>query len=179
MQGCLPLQWEEGSAALVADAARVHWPAAPRLLLFGAGPETATLLPLLRRLGWHVDLVERRPRWRGVLALADRGIETAPSAARTASAFDHAAALVMNHDFELDRESLELLAATSIPFVGLLGPPARRDDLLALLPVALRDVLRERLHAPVGLDLGGRGPEAIALAIAAQLQAQVPASTAT
>lgn len=171
------LHWEQGSAVRVHEAVRLHWPAAPRVLLFGAGPEAATLLPLLHRLGWYVDLVERRPRWRGVLALADRCIEAAPSAAGAGISFDHVAALVMNHDFELDRESLELLATTAIPFVGLLGPPARRDDLLALLPPAQRDVLRERLHAPVGLDLGGRGPEAIALAIAAQLQVQMPATT--
>jgi xanthine dehydrogenase accessory factor len=54
-------------------------------------------------------------------------------------------------------------------YVGLLGPIARRDALLAELGAAA-ERLRPRLHAPVGLDLGGSGPEAIALAIAAELQ---------
>jgi xanthine dehydrogenase accessory factor len=54
--------------------------------------------------------------------------------------------------------------------VGLLGPPARRDELLARLDASERDALRARLRAPLGLPLGGEGPEAIALAIAAELQ---------
>ena len=81
------------------------------------------------------------------------------------------AALVMHHHFELDREALLALAATAIPFVGLLGPVRRREDLFRVLPRAARDALLPRLHSPVGLKLGGQGPEAIALSIAAQLQA--------
>jgi xanthine dehydrogenase accessory factor len=80
------------------------------------------------------------------------------------------AALIMHHSFELDRDALEALAATSIPFVGLLGPPRRRDDLFKLLTPAQRDALSARIRSPVGLDLGGEGAEAIALSIAAQLQ---------
>jgi xanthine dehydrogenase accessory factor len=54
----------------------------------------------------------------------------------------------------------------------LLGPPARRDRLLTELG-ALAAGLRPRLHAPVGLPLGGRAPESIALAIIAELHAFV------
>lgn len=167
-----PLQWDDGSVPTPGWTLR--WPAAPRLLLFGAGPESATLLPWLRQLGWYVDLVERRPRWRDAGVLADRVIASPPSAVTVDASY--AAALVMNHDFELDREALQALAAMPPAFVGLLGPPARRDDLLALLDAPARTALHGPLHAPVGLDLGGRGPEAIALAIVAQLQARVLAA---
>lgn len=150
-----------------------HWrlplPRLPEALLLGAGPETQVLLELLHDLGWRTSLVERRPRWRTGGNRADARFDTAPGdvlhAGRT---FD--AALVMHHSFELDRDALEALAATFIPFVGLLGPPRRRDDLFKLLTPAQRDALSARLHAPVGLDLGGEGAEAIALSIAAQLQ---------
>nr|WP_246387524.1 XdhC/CoxI family protein [Chiayiivirga flava] len=168
------LAWDRTEAAVPADGWTLHWPAAPRLLLFGAGPESSTLLPWLRRLGWYVDLVERRPRWRGAGALADRLIDLAPASVPVARS-GYAAALVMHHDFELDREALAALAAAPPAFVGLLGPPARRDDLLSLLDAPARAALAGPLHAPVGLDLGGRGPESIALAIVAQLQARVMA----
>lgn len=175
------LRWHADVDSTPADSTpagwSLHWPAAPRLLLFGAGPETSLLLAWLRQLGWYVDLVERRARWRGESAGADRHIdatpETLPPDIATAR---HDAALVMHHDFELDRSALDALAALPIPFIGLLGPPARRDDLLALLGATQRARLQPRLHAPVGLDLGGRGPEAIVLAIVAQLQADVPAA---
>jgi xanthine dehydrogenase accessory factor len=76
----------------------------------------------------------------------------------------------MNHNFDLDARSLRALAASQVPYVGLLGPPARRDDLLNEIGDEAGTQLGARLHAPVGLPLGGEGAEAIALAITAELQ---------
>lgn len=153
------------------DAARA-WsqplPRPPEALLLGAGPETPLLSRLLRELGWRVSLAESRPRWRDANDDADVAVE-GESALRNALARTDVA-LVMHHAFERDLEALLALAPTRIPFVGLLGPPRRRDDLLKLLGAEARAALAPRLRAPVGLDLGGRGPEAIALSIAAQLQ---------
>lgn len=137
----------------------------PEVVLFGAGPETPLLLPLLRDMGWRTTLVERRERWRDSAAFADEGIDRFDAS----SAFD--AALVMHHNFELDREALSVLARNDIPFVGLLGPVRRREDLLKLLSERERAALAPRLRSPIGLKLGGQGAQAIALSIAAQLQA--------
>jgi xanthine dehydrogenase accessory factor len=147
---------------------RLSLPRLPRLLILGAGPESSTLIPLLRELGWWVCLAERRARWNGEGTSADACLQLAPAGALHEAGAD--AALVMHHDFELDREALDALAGTDIDFIGLLGPRRRRDDLFKLLAPGQRDALRPRLRSPVGLDLGGRGPEAIALSIAAQLQ---------
>jgi xanthine dehydrogenase accessory factor len=76
----------------------------------------------------------------------------------------------MTHTAEHDLAALAALAAHDARYVGLLGPPARRDELLERLTPAQRAALEGRLHAPVGLKLGGEGPEAIALTIAAELQ---------
>lgn len=137
----------------------------PQAIVFGAGPETPLLLPLLREMGWRTTLVERRERWRGMAVLADEQIDRI----EVPSAFD--AALVMHHNFELDREALGMLAQSGIPFVGLLGPVRRREDLFKLLSERERAALAPRLRSPIGLKLGGNGPQAIALSIAAQLQA--------
>ena len=162
-------------AETAADAAtrwQVEVPASPDALIFGAGPETPTLLPLLRSLGWRTTLVERRARWQVEAGFADAWIEAAPGAALPVATDRHFdAALVMNHNFEMDREALHALANTTIPFIGLLGPTRRREDLFRVLPAAMHDTLLSRLRSPVGLKLGGQGPEAIALSIAAQLQA--------
>jgi xanthine dehydrogenase accessory factor len=156
-----------------ANAAR-RWslplPRLPEVLLLGVGPETPLLVPLLRDLGWRVSAAEPRPRWQAACAAADTRIAGGDDAMQNALASTDAA-LVMHHDFERDLMTLQTLAQAHVPFVGLLGPPRRRDDLLKLLDSAARDALAPRLHAPVGLDLGGQGPEAIALSIAAQLQA--------
>ncbi|MEO5626459.1 MAG: XdhC family protein [Dokdonella sp.] len=146
-----------------------------RVLLLGAGPETRPLLAFTRMLGWRVELAEHRERWlRFAEADAvDRLHREGPELLvelLAATRFD--AALVMNHNVHLDARCLGHLAVSDVPYVGLLGPPARRDDLLAELGAEASDRLRPRLHAPVGLSLGGEGAEAIALAIVAQLQGE-------
>lgn len=144
-------------------------PRAPQLTLFGAGPETPHLLGLLDELGWLVTLVERRPRWRQPRGPLHRHVDATPADyLRRPEATD--AALVMHHNFELDREALDGLADAPVAFIGLLGPRRRRDDLFKLLSAEQRASLEPRLHSPVGLPIGGEGPQAIALAIAAELQ---------
>ncbi len=161
-----PTPWADPAAVV-----RIAIVPPPAVMVFGAGPEAALLVPILRATGWLVDIVERRPRWLPAARVADRVIEQAPVMAVAATRPPADAALVMHHHFERDREALEALALQPIAFVGLLGPRRRRDDLLRLLPREHAAALAPRLHAPVGLDLGGRGAEAIALSIAAGLQA--------
>lgn len=144
-----------------------------RLLLLGAGPETRSLLCLTRLLGWQVELVEHRERWSRFAEHCgiDRVHRDGP--AMLPRLLEHAhydAALVMNHSLDLDARCLTLLAGTGIGYIGLLGPPERRDNLLREIGETNAALLRTRLHAPVGLPLGGEGAEAIALAIVAQLQ---------
>ena len=155
-----------------AEMAAIRVPAPSAIAVFGAGPETAMLLPLLRQLGWMTLVVERRQRWLPAAAVGDRTLDATPQAGVASlggARFD--AALVMHHNFELDREALSALAMAEVPYVGLLGPQRRRDDLFKVLAAHERERLSARLHSPVGMPLGGQGPEAIALSIAAQLQA--------
>src|SRR6185437_6160960 len=152
---------------------RVRIAPPPQLLLLGAGPETAPLAEFARRLGWFVGVVEHRGRWAGFARSApiERLIELAPEAAAKELANERPdVAIVMSHNYAIDLHWLRHCAESDIGYVGLLGPVARRDALLAELGDAHVARLRDRLHAPVGLDLGGHGGEVVALAIAAELQ---------
>jgi xanthine dehydrogenase accessory factor len=145
----------------------------PLVLLIGAGPEAPPLLRMARTLGWFVWVTDHRPALldeaRGVAA--DRLVAGRPSAALADLADQHVdAAIVMTHTADNDLAALAALADRDVGYVGLLGPPARRDELLGRLTQQQRAALAGRLHAPVGLPLGGEGPEAIALTIVAQLQ---------
>ena len=64
-----------------------------------------------------------------------------------------------------------------VPYVGLLGPGARRERLFAELGPERTALLRQRLRAPIGLDLGGRTPEAIALSIVAEIQSMLSSAS--
>ncbi len=169
-------QWDAGGAArtttVAGPRAELRIASPPRVLLLGAGPETPPLLDFMRHFGWFVTVVEHRGRWSAFATaeLADCVLALAPSAAIVALAGERVdAAIAMSHNYAIDAQYLRFCAQRDIAYVGLLGPPARRDALLAELG-ADADRLRPRLHAPVGLDLGGSGPEPIALAIVAELQ---------
>lgn len=145
----------------------------PRLLLLGAGPETRPLASLARMLGWYVEVAEHRERWSPhaeCVGVDHRHVEGPDILPELLGARHFDAVLVMNHNYDLDARCLHHLAESSAGYVGLLGPPARRDALLGEIGDIAATQLEPRLYAPVGLRLGGEGPEAIALAIVAQLQ---------
>jgi xanthine dehydrogenase accessory factor len=105
--------------------------------------------------------------------LAERVLQARPEEIAQAVDFSRfAAAVVMSHHLPSDLEYLRALSASPLAYIGLLGPPARREKLLSELGPQAQP-LRSRLHAPVGLNLGGRTPEAIALAIVAEIHAFV------
>lgn len=142
------------------------------LLLLGAGQDADPLVQFCRSLGWRVTVTDHRPayvaRMKGKNTCDSRCIPVAEIGDQVEfDKFD--AAIVMSHHLTSDRQYLLALAESSIQFIGLLGPPHRRDRLLDELGDA-RDKLDGRLRSPVGKCIGGRGPAAIALEVAAELQ---------
>jgi len=148
-------------------------PPPPRLLLLGGGPDARPVATLAVFLGWKVTVVDHRSAYLDAARFTPgaRLVETV--AAEVASAVDldgFDAAIVMSHHLGSDLEYLRALASSHVPYIGLLGPAARREKLLADLGDPAPS-LRQRLRAPVGLDIGGRTPEAIALSIVGEVQA--------
>jgi xanthine/CO dehydrogenase XdhC/CoxF family maturation factor len=147
----------------------------PRILLLGAGPDALPVVDFAVRLGWKVTLVDHRAAY-AVPAHFPGAESVLLARPETLSGVldlnGFAAAIVMSHHLPSDLAYLRVLAASAIPYLGLLGPAMRRARLLADLGADARG-LHGRLHAPVGLPLGGRSPESIALAIIAQLHAFV------
>jgi xanthine dehydrogenase accessory factor len=146
----------------------------PRILLLGAGPDAVPVAEFAARLGWRVTLADHRPAYAAAhrFPSAERVIALpAPDALSAAAKLEgYDAAVVMSHHRRSDLAYLRALAATPIAYIGLLGPVARRDKLLGELGGDAA-ALRPRLHAPVGLPLGGRAPESLALAIVAEIHA--------
>jgi xanthine/CO dehydrogenase XdhC/CoxF family maturation factor len=148
-------------------------PPPPRLLLAGGGPDARPVATLAAFLGWDVVVVDHRSTYLDAALFPPRTLLVESRAAEFSSALgleDFAAAVVMSHHLESDLHYLRGLAASRIPYVGLLGPAARREKLLGDLG-ADAGRLRSRLRAPVGLDIGGRSPESIALSIIGEVQA--------
>ena len=145
----------------------------PRVLLLGGGPDAAPIVELAARLAWKLTVYDHRPSYAQAahFPAADRVVLARPDElAQRLELGSYEAAVVMSHHLPSDLEYLRALAASTIAYVGLLGPPHRRERLLEDLGAASQE-LRPRLRAPVGLDLGGRTPESIALSIVAEIHA--------
>ncbi|HTW46485.1 MAG TPA: XdhC family protein [Acidobacteriaceae bacterium] len=145
----------------------------PALWVFGAGDDAQPLVEFAATLGWHVIVADGRSH----LARAERFPQAARMMELEAALAEVSrgdAAVIMTHSYEQDRKALGALLGLGMKYLGVLGPRARTERLVA--EVAPRVGLSaaqciSRLHAPVGLDLGGHSPAAIALSIIAELQA--------
>lgn len=143
----------------------------PRILVLGAGLDAQPVVRLADELGWRVTVQDHRPAYieSGDFAGAEFVHCVPVSETATAISLDQfAAVIVMSHHLASDRQYLRQLAATDIGYIGLLGPPDRRRRLLEELGDNAERLL-PRLHGPAGLDIGGRGPAAIALSIVAEI----------
>jgi xanthine dehydrogenase accessory factor len=147
------------------------------LSIFGAGDDAQPLARLAQDLGWSVTVADPRPamptaaRFPGV-----SGLVAGPAdelAARVAPA-PGSLAIVMTHHYVHDRPLLRHLLPLPLAYLGLLGPRARAQRILADIAeegLAVTPAMRLRLRAPVGLDLGADGPQEVALSVIAEMKA--------
>ncbi len=154
------------------DYAPFDLPTPIRLLILGAGLDAIPLTRLADEIGWSCTIVDHRPAYvdhAGFPGQFEKHCIEAAQLAATVQLDTFDCAVVMSHHLASDREYLRQLADSNISYMGLLGPAARKQRLLSELDERGTQ-MRGHLHGPAGLDLGGRGPEAIALSIVAEIQ---------
>lgn len=153
---------------------------AVRLLVCGSGPDAVPVVRFATQLGWDVSVIDHRPVAHAhPERFPDARVVECADPLRLADAVPltaHTTAVVMSHHFGRDTDYVQALLAAGVAYVGVLGPRSRTDRVLAEL--AARGVAPDaraahgaRLYGPVGLDVGGDGPEAIALAVIAEVSA--------
>lgn len=146
---------------------------AQRLVIFGAGEDARPLARLALEMGWSVAVADTRAQ----RATAERfpGVQQVLVAAGSADVPVHPedAVVLMTHSYEQDGRLLAELLPIAPRYLGLLGARHRSALLLQGAAESLGMPLAtavDRTHAPIGLELGGDGPESVALAIVAELQ---------
>lgn len=142
------------------------------LLLIGAGPDALPVTEVAALLGWDVIVVDHRAAFSQPERFpAARMVQTAPEAlAENVNLGEVDAAVLMTHKFEYDQRYLAQLAGRPPAYIGLLGPEARKQQLLDGLGERAAE-LADRIYGPVGLDIGAELPEEIALSLVAEIQA--------
>ncbi len=148
-----------------------------RLVVFGAGDDARPLVQMAALMGWNVVVVDGRPQWARVERFPEATLVVVAEGFGQLEALgigDRDAVVVMTHSYEQDRVWLAGALRCGPRYLGLLGA-RHRSALLVRETAALLGWSVERacegLFAPVGLDLGGDGAEAIALAVVAEIQA--------
>lgn len=155
----------------------------PRMYVFGAIDHAAALARVGRFLGYHVTVCDARETFvtrerypdvdELVVAWPHEFLASAPVDERTAIC-------VLTHDPKFDVPAVKAALETSAGYIGAMGSrrttEVRAERLIAegVDPAAL-----SRVHAPIGLSIGGRSPEEVAVAVAAQIiqtMRSVPAS---
>jgi xanthine dehydrogenase accessory factor len=180
--GSVPeMQWYALAKDLgMACGGRVHlmfepMAAASPVLLVGAGHIGAALATLLSRVGFRVVITDERPS-----ALTPERLGNSPEVeARNGPPREVASdmpvttpVIVATHDHALDEAAIVWAVERGHVYVGGVGSKGKAAKTRKTLEARGIDAVRiEQLRMPVGLKLGGRSPEEIALSIAAELVA--------
>ena len=147
----------------------------PHLLVAGGGIDAQPVVMFAKQLGWEVSVWDPRPA-----NARDEFFHMADARLRChtdelgpwVSEQSVNAAMIMTHSVPMDAQSLQAIHGRQLDYVGLLGPPHRRQDVLCeagLIDTAFASFI----NGPAGFDIGGELPESIALAVIAQCHSAI------
>ena len=145
-----------------------------RLVLCGAGDDARPMTMMGRLLGWEVVVVDGRRQLARAERFADADNVVLLGRPEDLIVRKDDAVVLMTHSYEQDRALLRVALQAAPRYLGLLGARHRSSLLLSEVAFEIGWSLEHccaGVHTPVGLDLGGDGPEAIALAVVAEIQA--------
>lgn len=149
-------------------------PSRERLIIVGAVHIAIPLVKFAKELGFDTVVIDPRP----ALASAER-FPTEPDAMIAQwpeqalagiELTEESYTVVLTHDPKIDDVALEVFLRSPAAYIGALGSRVtqekRRKELRAR---GFSDEDLARIHGPVGLSIGARSPEEIALSIVAEI----------
>ncbi|RYE20273.1 MAG: XdhC/CoxI family protein, partial [Sphingobacteriaceae bacterium] len=147
-----------------------------QLTIYGAGNDAQPLLRVAVGLGWRVHIVDGRAPQATVQRFQKaESVEVVKIDDLQNHRFLSGFAVLMSHNYHYDFAVLQQLVAYQlVNYIGILGPKKKTDRLLDDLQKTgfmLSNAESERLHGPVGLNIGAETAEEIAIAIMAELLA--------
>ena len=156
----------------------------PKLVIFGGVHTAIPLTQFAQALGFRVTIVDGRGRFatRERFPTADEIIVAWPNEAIAQTPAPPAGAgvkidsstyvAILTHDPKFDLPALKALSATQPRYIGSMGSRETRQQHFAELRAAgVSDEFLATVHGPIGLDIGARTPEEMALAIIAEIVA--------
>lgn len=145
----------------------------PKLIIVGAVHIAIALVTFAKTLGFHTTVLDARSAFATPerFAHADQLLIQWPADALPTLGLDETTYLViLTHDEKIDNPALQVALHSAARYIGALGSRkthARRME--ALLEAGLTVEQIQRIHAPIGLEIGAQRPEEIALAIMSEI----------
>jgi xanthine dehydrogenase accessory factor len=144
----------------------------PQLVIAGGGHVSKAIARQARLLGFDVTVLEDRPEFADPDRFGGATVLSGDVAANIAS-LDYGPQtylVIATRGHKLDGDCVVAAVKTNARYIGLLG--SRRKTVLIeqmLREIGVDPARASAIHAPVGLDLGGRTPEEIALSVLAEI----------
>lgn len=148
------------------------------LILFGGGFDARPVSQLAKNLGWEVQVTDECVAHIAPIFFpqADRlSLCQREFIDRDFNITPYTACVLMSHNYEYDRDVLRKLINTPAPYVGILGPRKRFEKMMAEFKEAgieLSSEQLQRIHSPIGLDIGAEAADEIAISIIAEIQSK-------
>jgi xanthine dehydrogenase accessory factor len=147
----------------------------PRVYVIGAGHVAQPVAQVAKIAGFEVVVLDDRVKYASRERFPDADVVKAGPIPELASEFtygDSAYIVIVTRGHKEDEEALRAFIEKDTAYIGLIGSVTKIEKIVKRLE---RDgVPRERLervHSPIGLDLGGSSPGEIAVSIVAELLA--------
>ncbi|MGW0841886.1 XdhC family protein [Streptomyces sp. NPDC002787] len=147
----------------------------PRMLVFGAIDYAAAVARIGDFLGYRVTVCDARPVFatpKRFPAAVEVVVDWPHRYLRDTSTDDRTVVCVLTHDPKFDVPLLEEALRRPAAYIGAMGSRRTHDDRMwRLREAGLDGAELSRLRSPVGLDLGARTPEEVAVSVAAEIVA--------
>jgi len=161
-----PTVWQDAPF----EIARAYAPQ-PRLIIVGSDPAAMAMARLGVQSGFQTWL--NRPKGPQAPPPIEglHYIRSDPQAALDEIGLDAwTSVAVASHDMEIDHAALVMALGSNAGYVGLLGARRRLAERIEALKAAgLAPERIAHLHAPIGLDLGGKAPWEVAISVLGQI----------
>ena len=145
----------------------------PLLLIFGASERAVPLVKFAKIMGFHVVVSDARAAFatRERYPDADDVIAAWPKDVIAQMGVDHRTYVVsLNHEPRFEDAMLHALVGCNVAYIGAVGKRTRIAEREARAQEAGFDLTQlPPIHTPIGLNLGGKSPEEIALSVIAQI----------
>jgi xanthine dehydrogenase accessory factor len=141
-------------------------------LIIGGGHVASAVAPLLVKVGFAVTVVDARAGWGDEDRIPGVDCVTGDVHDVEGRVDPHGVCLVMTHEHSLDQDSIEWALKRGFAFVGGVGSRAKAERTRQRLEAkGFPEADRLRVRMPLGVDIGARLPDEIAVSIAAEMVA--------